>query len=53
MVRRAAKRSGDAAEEFLSDATERMQHHLGLTVPTTFAVGFTAGVLIGWMVRQK
>jgi len=53
VVRRAAKKGGDAAEEFLSDATERMQHHLVLTVATTFAVGFTAGALIGWMMRQK
>lgn len=41
------------AEEFLSDATERMQPHLVLTVATTFAVCFTAGALIGWMMRQK
>ena len=53
VVRRAAQKSSDAAEEFLSDATERMQHHLVLTVATTFAVGFTAGALIGWMMGQK
>jgi uncharacterized membrane protein YciS (DUF1049 family) len=52
-VRRAVKKSGEAAEEFLSDATERMQYHLVLTVATTFAVGFAAGTLIGWMMRQK
>jgi hypothetical protein len=53
VVRRAVKKSGEAAEEFLSDATERMQYHLVLTVATTFAVGFAAGTLIGWMMRQK
>jgi len=53
VVRRAAKKSSDAAEEFFSDATERMQHHLVPTVTTTFAVGFTAGALIGWLMRQK
>ena len=52
-MRRAAMKGGDAAEEFLSDATERMQHHLLLTVATTFAVGFTVGALIGWTMRQK
>jgi hypothetical protein len=30
-----------------------MQHHLVLTVATTFAVGFTAGALIGWTMRQN
>jgi hypothetical protein len=53
VVSRAAKKDGDDAEEFLSDATERMQHHLLVTVATTLAVGFTAGAPIGWMMRQK
>jgi hypothetical protein len=52
-MRRAAKKGGDAAQEFLSDATERVQRHLVLTVATTFAVGFTAGTLIGWMMRRR
>jgi hypothetical protein len=30
-----------------------MQHRLVLTVATTFAVGFAAGTLIGWTMRQK
>ena len=29
VVRRAAKQSGDAAEEFLNDTTQRIQRHLG------------------------
>jgi hypothetical protein len=53
VVSRAAKKGGDAAEEFLTDATERMQHNLVLTMATTFAVGFTAGTLIGWMMRRR
>jgi hypothetical protein len=53
VVRRAAKQSGDAAEEFLNDTTQRLQRHLVLTVATTFAVGFTAGALIGWMMRRR
>ncbi|MGA2001639.1 MAG: hypothetical protein ABSG52_16775 [Terriglobales bacterium] len=53
VVRRAAKQGGDAAEEFLDDTTQRLQRHLVLTVATTFAVGFTAGALIGWMIRRR
>lgn len=53
VVRRAAKRGGDAAEEFLDDTTQRIQRHPVLTVATTFAVGFAAGALIGWMIKRK
>jgi hypothetical protein len=53
VVRRAAKQSGDAAEEILNDTTQRLQRHLLLTVATTFAVGITAGTLIGWMLRRR
>jgi ElaB/YqjD/DUF883 family membrane-anchored ribosome-binding protein len=53
VVRRAAKQGGDAAEEFLNDTTQRIQRHPVLTVATTFAVGFTAGTLIGWMMRRR
>src|SRR5271157_2044440 len=52
VVRRVAKQ-GDAAEEFLVDTTQRIQRHPLLTVATTFAVGFTAGALIGWMIKRK
>ncbi|MGP0019775.1 MAG: hypothetical protein ACLPHP_14475 [Candidatus Sulfotelmatobacter sp.] len=53
VVRRAAKQGGDAAEEFLNDTTQRIQRHPVLTVATTFAVGFTAGALLGWMIKRK
>jgi hypothetical protein len=53
VVRRAAKQGGDAAEEFLNDTTQRLQRHLVLTIATTFAVGFTAGTLIGWMMKRR
>ncbi|MFZ0772145.1 MAG: hypothetical protein WAN08_12065 [Candidatus Sulfotelmatobacter sp.] len=53
VVRRAAKQGGDAAEEFLDDTTQRLQRHLVLTVATTFAVGVTAGALIGWMMKRR
>ena len=53
VARRAAKHGGDAAEEFLDDTTQRLQRHPLLTVATTFAVGVTAGVLIGWMMKRR
>ena len=53
VVRRAAKKGGDAAEEFLNDTTQRLQRHLLLTVATTLAVGFTAGALFGWMIKRR
>lgn len=46
-VRRAAKQGGAAAEEFLNDTTQRLQQYPLLTVATTFAMGFTAGMFIG------
>jgi len=53
VVRRAAKQGGDAAEEFLDDTTQRLQRHLVLTVAATFAIGVTAGTLIGWMLKRR
>jgi ElaB/YqjD/DUF883 family membrane-anchored ribosome-binding protein len=53
VVRRAAKQGGDAAEEFLNDTSQRIQRHPGLTVGLTFAVGFTAGALVGWMIKRR
>jgi ElaB/YqjD/DUF883 family membrane-anchored ribosome-binding protein len=53
VVRRAARQSGDAAEELLNDTAQRIQRHPALTVATTFAVGLAAGTAIGWMMRRK
>ena len=53
VARRAAKQSGDAAEEFLNDTTDRIQRHLALTVASTFAAAFTVGTLIGWMAKRS
>jgi ElaB/YqjD/DUF883 family membrane-anchored ribosome-binding protein len=53
VMRRAAKQGGDAAEEILNDTTERIQRNPVLTVATSFAVGITAGTLIGWMMRRR
>jgi hypothetical protein len=48
VVRRAAKQGGDVAEEFLSVTTQRIP---ALTVAATFAVGFTTGALISWIIK--
>ena len=53
VVSRAARQSGDAAEEFLVDTTQRIQRHPVLTVATTFAVGFTAGAFLGWLIKRR
>ena len=52
-VRRAAKQSGDAAEEFLNDTTQRIQRHPMLIVATTFAAGFTAGALLSGAIKRR
>ena len=53
VMSRAVKQGGDAAEEFLNDTTQRLQRHPLLTVATTFAVGLTAGALLGRMIRRR
>jgi ElaB/YqjD/DUF883 family membrane-anchored ribosome-binding protein len=53
VVRRVAKQGSDAAEEFLNDTTQRIQRHPVLTAAAAFAVGLTAGVLLGWMVKRR
>jgi ElaB/YqjD/DUF883 family membrane-anchored ribosome-binding protein len=53
VVKRAAKQGGDAVEAFLDDTTQRLQRHPLLSVATTFAVGFTAGAFMSWMMKRK
>jgi hypothetical protein len=53
VVRRAAKQSGDAAEEFLNDTNRRLERHPLLTLAATFAIGVTAGTFIGWMMKRR
>ena len=52
-VRHAAKQSCDAGEEILNDTTHRLQRHLALTIATTFAIGATAGALLGWIIKRR
>ncbi len=53
VMRRAVKQSGDAADEFLDDTTQRFRRHPVLTVATTFAMGVAAGTFLGWMLRRR
>jgi len=50
---RVAKQGGDAAEEFIDDTTKRLQRHPLETVAATFAIGFAAGIVIGWMIKRR
>ena len=52
-ARRVAKQGGDAAEELLDDTTKRLQRHPIETIVVTFAVGVTAGIAIGWMMKRR
>ena len=53
VMRRAAKQGGDAAEEFLNHTSQRIQRHPALSAGVTFAAGFTAGALVGWMIKRR
>jgi len=53
VVKRVTRQSGDATEEFLGGAAQRIQRYPVLTVATTFALGLTAGAFLGWMIKQK
>jgi ElaB/YqjD/DUF883 family membrane-anchored ribosome-binding protein len=52
-ARRVAKQGGDAAEELLDDTTKRLQRHPIETVVVTFAIGVSAGIAIGWMMKRR
>ena len=53
VVRRAVKRSGDAAEEFMDDTTRRVKRHPIETIAATLAFGLVAGVFIGLMMKRR
>ena len=53
VVRRAAKQGGDAAEEIMNGANERLQRQPLVTVATTFALGLTVGALLGWRLSRR
>jgi hypothetical protein len=37
----------------LNETSHRLQRHLALTVATTFALGATAGALLGWFMKRR
>jgi ElaB/YqjD/DUF883 family membrane-anchored ribosome-binding protein len=53
VLKRTAKQGGDVAEELLNDTSERLQRHPLVTVAVTFAIGITAGAVIGWMMKRR
>jgi ElaB/YqjD/DUF883 family membrane-anchored ribosome-binding protein len=53
VIKRAVKRSGDAAEELMDDATQRVKRHPVETMAAAFAAGIVLGGLVGWMVSRR
>jgi ElaB/YqjD/DUF883 family membrane-anchored ribosome-binding protein len=53
VIKRAVRRSGDVAEEFMDDATQRVKRHPVETMAATFALGVIVGGLIGWIVSRR
>jgi ElaB/YqjD/DUF883 family membrane-anchored ribosome-binding protein len=53
VAKRAAKQSGDAAEDFVNDSTRRIQRNPLITVAATLVVGFAMGMLAGTKMQKK
>ena len=53
VIKRAVKRSGDAAEELMDDTTQRVKRHPAETLAATLALGLLVGAFIGWMARRR
>jgi hypothetical protein len=53
VVKRAVKRSGDAAEELMDDAAQRFKRHPVESMAATLGLSVIAGVFIGWMISRK
>jgi len=53
VLKHAIKRSGDAAEELLDDATQRVKRHPIETMAATFTLGVVVGGFIGWLVARR
>jgi ElaB/YqjD/DUF883 family membrane-anchored ribosome-binding protein len=52
-ARRVAKQAGDAAEELFDDTTKRLERHPTETVIVSIAMGFTIGVVVGWLISRR
>jgi hypothetical protein len=53
VIKHAVKRSGDAAEELMDDATQRVKRHPIATMAATFTLGVFVGGIIGWAVSRR
>jgi ElaB/YqjD/DUF883 family membrane-anchored ribosome-binding protein len=53
VIKRAVKRSSDAAEELVDDTTQRIKRHPVEATAATFAMGFIVGGFIGWMISRR
>ena len=53
VIKHAVKRSGDAAEEVMEDATQRVKRHPVEAIAATFTLGVLVGGIIGWMVSRR
>ena len=53
VAKRAAKQSGEAAEEFMNDSTRRIQRNPLATVAVTLATGLAVGILTGLAIRRR
>lgn len=53
VAKRAVKHSGDAIEEFMEDNTQRMKRHPIETVVGAAVISFSAGLLLGMLIRRK
>jgi ElaB/YqjD/DUF883 family membrane-anchored ribosome-binding protein len=53
VMRHAASQGRETAQELLTDASRRIRRRPMLSVASTFAVGFTAGALVGWMIKRR
>ncbi len=52
-ARRFVKESEELADELYDTSTRQIRRHPAESVVLTFAAGFAAGILMGWMIGKK
>jgi ElaB/YqjD/DUF883 family membrane-anchored ribosome-binding protein len=53
VIKRAVKRSSDAAEELVDDTTQRIKRHPVEATVVTFTLGVIVGGFISWMISRR
>ena len=53
VIKRAVKRSSDAAEELVDDTTQRIKRHPVEATAMTFTLGVIVGGFIGWLISRR